>query len=103
MDTNLLHLQDLGPAFGQYLLDVGPWRKEGRRRAESVCDSQLCRHPDAPDFARWSFRNLIDNKHLARDLKVGKAPDSELTNFFRRCRYIWPQDHRRSDVFTQRV
>src|SRR6266478_7289301 len=91
VDSDLLQLEDLGPAFAQQSLEVRSWRYESRRRRASACESQLRRQADALHFAGRPFWNFADDDYLARDLEVGDVADGELTYFFRRSDTVRPQ------------
>src|SRR6266536_5070712 len=85
MDTDLFDLKDRRPDSGELFLERRPRRDEGLRCCGGAHEPQSRRQADALHFARRAFWDLLDDKHLARDLKVGDASDGELTNVFR-CR-----------------
>ena len=61
MDTDLFDLEDLGPEFGQHLLEVRPRRDEGLLRDDEAREPQLRRQADTLHFARWALWELLDD------------------------------------------
>ena len=58
VDPDPFDLEDLCPAFGQYLLKRCPRRDEVLRHGDAARQAQLCRQADTLHFARRASREL---------------------------------------------
>jgi hypothetical protein len=98
MDTDPFDLKDLGPEFRQHFLEVRLRRDEGLLRNGKVREPQLCRQADTLHLACWALCEFLNDKHLARDLEIGDAPDGKLADVCWGGRCVGPQYDSRRDV-----
>src|SRR5262249_47901131 len=101
VNTDLLDLEDLRPAFGQLVLERCPWRDESARQDRAARETQFRRQATTLHLAGGAFGDLAEEEHLAGAFDRGEATGGDLTYVFRRRDTGGPQHDRRADILPQ--